>query len=138
MSDEFSIPAEWPEARPYLQHALEERRKHLERRADALDSRIRELTDKVSAMQADFHDVRDGVAHLNESFRHVVDQNRVLTDAIKGDMEIQQQRWREYDLDQKTILKVVQREDRFRFSWRVGIICGLYLTLFALIIEKIG
>ena len=134
--DEFRIPHEWHEARPYLQEKLEDRRTRLDRRDDVLEG-------KINALEQEVHGVRMGVGSLNESFRSVADQNALLINMLNTDQQAQHERWVEYDKEHKKMLEIVShtdnvvtREDRWRFGWRLSLVIGLYATLFVLMVEK--
>lgn len=132
--DEFDIPHEWHEARPYLQTKLEDRRTRLDRRDDVLEG-------KINSLEQEIHGLGSGVTKLNESFRNVVEHNGVLMNRLNTDYIAQHERWVKYTKDQKEIsdeLKRMnaEREDPHRFAWRVGLMLSLWFLLLVQVVQK--
>ena len=138
--DSITLPEEWPDARSVLAQVLVtsvENRIRSELRVAAIENKIEGLTAQLSDTQMELHSIRDGILRLNESFRHVSEQNAVLIEVLTKDQAQQSEHWITYDKDQKRILRILSREDKWRFAWRLALLVGLYATLFAILIKKL-
>ena len=151
MTDRLDIPQDWNDARPYLEHALEERRTRLDRRDDILEEKIDSLDRRFGDTQMELHavrsevgDVRIGMSHLNESFRNVSEKyalalnvNGQIYKDLRDDQAIYLAKQDEIAKDVRRTTKILIREDALRNVFRVAILIGVYTLIFAILIGKV-
>jgi hypothetical protein len=143
--DRYEIPEAWPDARPYLERRLEDRRRKSDMRDAEIERNLISLKIRMNETQVELHGVRDGVLHLNESFRHVAEQNALLVQMVGQDGIAQVARWEEYEKEQREQGAIIRedhrlntREDRTRFPMRLATVGLLIIILFVVVVEKAG
>jgi len=133
--DGVAIPAEWPEARPYLARYLEERRGSIEMRLDALERTDQAILSELGA-------VHESVSKLHSVHMDIAERYGALVNFQGVQIAEQKQRWSDYDDEQRAqgeLLRkgydVVCREDRTRKLWRVATLISVWAIFMLMLID---
>ena len=113
-------------------------------RIEKLEGETSTILSEVSGVKEELSAVSQGVARLHLIFQNVADRYASLVN-LQGQQIIEQnERWKAYDDEQRAQGNLIRdgykrlvREDRWRFSWRVSILCIAVVALFVAVIEKV-